>query len=120
MFGNNKYPHRRFHPMKIVFFILVFTAFVSAASWVVMFLWNNILVDATGVKPLNFWKAVGLLVLAKILFGGFRRPGSWGGSKRAHWRKKWRSMSEEERQQFKSKWKERCRRRGEGEHEKEE
>jgi hypothetical protein len=64
-----------------------------------------------GVKPLTFWKAAGLLLLSKILFGGF------GGGRGKHrggppWKKKWRSMSQEERQEMKARWKEHCQNRG--------
>jgi hypothetical protein len=109
MFENNKHRRRRFHPLKIGFFILVFAAFILALGGIVMLLWNAILPDIIGVKTLTYWQALGLLILAKILFGGFRgRPRPWGNSKRSNWRKKWMDMSDEERQQFKSKWKERC------------
>ena len=85
---------------------------VAVLSWIVMFLWNNILTDVTNVKPLNFWKAAGLLVLAKILFGGF---GGWGSrrrhSRRKHWKSKWMNMNPEERRAAKSRWKEHCRKR---------
>jgi hypothetical protein len=114
MFGKSNHSWRRFHPLKILFFVAVFIAFVLALGWVVMFLWNAILPDAIGVKPLTFWKAVGLLVLAKILFGGFGRgKGRWGNSSRSHWRNKWKNMSGEEREQMKLKWKARCGRRSE-------
>lgn len=112
MFGNNKHHRRRFHPLKIVFFAIVFIAFALAMGWVVMFLWNFILPDTIGVKPLTYWKALGLLVLTRILFGGFRgRPSPWGGDRKRKWRKKWMNMSDEERQQFKSKWKSHYRKR---------
>ena len=112
MFGNKKHSRRKFHPLKIGFFVLVFAVFALALGGVVMFLWNAILPDTIGVKPLTYWKALGLLILAKILFGGFRgRPGSWGGPGRRQWRKKWMHMSDEDRQQFKSKWKEHYRKR---------
>jgi len=112
MFGNNKRHHGRFHPLKFVFFAVVFIAFALAMGWVVMFLWNFILPDTVGVNPLTYWKALGLLVLTRILFGGFRgRPGSWGGDRKRKWRKKWMNMSDEERQQFKSKWKSHYRKR---------
>ena len=112
MFGKSKFSRRRFHPLKILFFAMVFAVFVLALSWVVMFLWNAILPDTIGVKPLTFWKAVGLLVLAKILFGGFGRRGRKHFGK-GHWRNRWMNMSDEEKNQMKMKWKERCRKRNE-------
>lgn len=111
MFEKNKYSQRRFTPLKVVFFIGVFLIIASALAWLVMFLWNAILVDVAGVKPLNFWKAAGLLILAKILFGGLGgKKGRWKHSKRKQWRKKWMDMSHEERQEAKARWKEHCRR----------
>lgn len=75
---------------------------------VVMFLWNAILVPVVHVAALTFWQGLGLLVLSRILFGGFR-GGPWGGHRGGPWKDKWRSMSEEERMQMKAAWKDRCR-----------
>lgn len=110
MFKKSKYSSRRFNPLKILFFITVFIIIVIGVSWIVMFLWNNILVDATGVKPLNLWKAAGLLILSKILIGGFRKPKApWKHSPPSHFRKKWMEMNEEERKEAKHRWKNHCR-----------
>jgi len=107
MFGKKKF--RKFHPLKILFFITVFITFVAAVSWIVMFLWNSILTEVTNVKPLNFWQAAGLLVLSKILFGGMGgRKGKWKNSKRKEWKEKWMNMNPEERNEAKSRWKEYC------------
>lgn len=94
-------------PLKILFFITVFVAIVSAVSFVVMFLWNNILAEVTNVKPLNIWQAGGLLLLTKILFGGFSKgKGKW--KKQKEWRNKWMNMSQAERQDVKARWKAHC------------
>lgn len=98
---------------KMLFFAGMFSLFVLVLGSVVMFLWNTILPDAIGAKPLTFWKAIGLLVLTRILFGGFRfgrHRGRWGNAKKQHWREKWMNMSEDERAAFKNKWKEKCNR----------
>lgn len=59
---------------------ILFPAFILfAASGLVMWLWNTILPEIIGVKELTYWKAMGLLVLCKILFGGFH--GKWGKHK---------------------------------------
>lgn len=98
-----------------MFFIpFAILGFVLLLGWVVMLLWNAILPKVvTGVSVLTYWQAVGLLVLSKILFGGFHgkpRPHQGGAM---HWRERWRNMNEEERNQFKAKWRERCKKRGE-------
>ncbi len=86
---------------------------------VVQYLWNNILPAVIGVGMLSFWQAVGLLVLCRILFGGFRggRGGSWDkgpwrGAPPRQMRERWMQMSEEERTRFKEEWRQRCRPRG--------
>lgn len=112
MYHKYKGRGRGFHPLKIVFFLLVAALFIAALGWIVMFLWNNILVEVTSVQSLSFIQAVGLLLLARILFGSFRfGPPPFGGSRRsrpAYWKEKWMNMSEEEKAAFKEKWKNRC------------
>jgi hypothetical protein len=36
-----------------------------------MSLWNCLLPEILGVKSITFWQAMGILILSKILFGGF-------------------------------------------------
>lgn len=109
MFKKDNLSSRRYKPAKILFFILVFIAFFSAISFVVMLLWNAILPDVANVKPLKFWQAAGLLLLAKILFGGFRgRRRNWKRSEKNNWKKKWMAMNEEERQEAKLRWQKYC------------
>ena len=109
MFNEDIRPSGKFNPLKILGMILVFVAIVSALSALVMYLWNTILTDVTDVKPLTFWKAMGLLLLTKILFGGFGKAfGRNGKSKKKHWKNKWMNMSPEERIEAKSRWKEYC------------
>ena len=47
---------------------------IALMVWVVMYLWNAILPEVVGVTPITYWQAFGILILSKILFGGF---GSW-------------------------------------------
>lgn len=119
MFERNNYAPRKFKPLKILFFIVVFIAFAAALSWLVMVLWNAILPDLVGVKRITFWKAAGLLLLSKILFGGFGgRRRHWKDSKKKHWRNKWMTMNQDERLEAKTRWKEYCKKRNsEGEKE---
>ena len=87
--------------------ILIFgTAAVLLFGWVVMSLWNGILpLVVTGVKAISFLQALGILVLSKILFGGFGGgKGRWRGG--SAWREKmkhrWDKMSPEEKEKFKA------------------
>jgi hypothetical protein len=95
---------------KWIFFPLIGIAAVFLFSGIVMLLWNAILPDLIRVNPICYWQAMGLLILSKILFGGFRgfhrghRP--WRHMARhEHWRYHWMAMSEEERAKFMEGWK---------------
>src|ERR1700728_2564193 len=54
--------------LKFVFFAVLF---ITLFGFVVMRLWNWLTPAIFGWHGINFWQAVGLLVLSKILFGGF-------------------------------------------------
>jgi hypothetical protein len=77
--------------------VLVLAA-VAALGWLVMMLWNVVIPAAfVGARAIDYGHAVGLLVLSRILFGGFRGHGGWHG--RRHWRR-WEQMTPEEREKF--------------------
>jgi len=99
---------RGFKARKVALVIVLGIALLFLFSFIVMTLWNAILPEVTGVGKLNIWQALGLLVLAKILFTGFRRHHRGGPPWARHMREKWRNMTPEEREQFKAEWRERC------------
>jgi hypothetical protein len=83
--------------------IVLFAALaVPLFGFVVMWLWNWLMPALFGLHAIGFWQALGLLVLSKILFSGFRgRPGSPGD-----WRmrliRRWEQMTPEEREKFRA------------------
>ena len=83
--------------IKIAFFAVIAVAIASVA---VMSLWNALMPNIFAVKAITFWQALGLLVLSKLLFGGFR---PYCGAGR-HWRRRmaerWEQMTPEEREKF--------------------
>lgn len=95
-----------------IFFCVVLFAVVF--TFIVMGLWNAILPEVIGVKAITFWQALGILILSKILFGGFGggKGGPWKEKARARWNdrmmNKWVNMSSEEKEKFKSSWEARC------------
>ncbi len=99
---------------KIWMFPLFGAVFLLAGGFVVMLLWNAIVPAVLSVaSPLTYLQAIGLLLLCKILFGGFRgRPhnGYRGGrfGDRMNMREKMSGMTEEERAKFKAEWRARC------------
>ena len=76
--------------------------FVFIGGQVVMQLWNWLLPALFEWRQINFWQAVGLLALCRILFGGFGMGG--GGMHRSHFRRRmaerWDRMTPEEREKF--------------------
>jgi hypothetical protein len=95
---------------KGLMFFLFFLAMLLLVGFIVMGLWNNILVAVLGVKAITFVQALGMLLLSKILFGGFR--GNCGGRGRQQWKMRWQekmsNISPEEKEKFKAEWKNRC------------
>ena len=79
---------------------LLLVLVIALLGWIVMRLWNWILptlvVDA---HVIDYPHAIGLLVLCRILFGGFRGHG--GCYKRRHW-EHWQRMTPQEREQLRN------------------
>lgn len=102
---------KHFWIKKIIGFTALAAAFGSLLSYVVMRLWNGILTEVVHVSPISFVQAIGILVLSKILFGGFH--GKWGCGSRNHchngMKEKWHNMSPEEREKMKEEWRNKCR-----------
>ncbi len=104
---------RRSRFSRFILFLLFFSVIILSLSYIIMTLWNNIMVAILHVSVINFWQALGLFALSKILFGGFHgRPG-WAGHGRRRremeeMRNKWFNLSPEERKHFKQNLKNRC------------
>lgn len=73
----------------------------TALGFVVMSLWNGLMPSIFGLKAIHFWQAVGLLVLSRILFGGFHRGHGHHFRHRQRMIQRWEAMSPEEREKFK-------------------
>jgi hypothetical protein len=95
---------------KYRFFIpFFFFALILALGWVVMVLWNWILPETIGVQALTYPKALGLLVLCRILFGGFKGGSGPRFRSRGGGRGEWMHLSDEERAKMRAEWEARCR-----------
>ena len=88
---------------------------IVALGFVIMTLWNHILVTVLSVKAITYTQALGIFVLSKLLFGGFRGKGCGCGNscglrgKGREMKEKWQNMMPEERETFKQNWRSRCR-----------
>src|SRR5213080_1249374 len=89
-------------------FALIGVVAIAGFGFVVMSLWNAVLPPATGWHTITFWQAVGLLILSKILFGGFRGGRGWGGHWRHRMQQRWEQMTPEEREKFREGMRSRC------------
>ncbi|NGF55527.1 hypothetical protein G5B35_22120 [Parapusillimonas sp. SGNA-6] len=75
---------------------------LATVGAVVMLLWNALITDIFGLTEINFWQALGLFLLSRILLGRF----GFGGNrmmmheKRNAIREKWMKMSPEQRKEF--------------------
>jgi hypothetical protein len=94
--------------LRFSFFIVIG---LTVAGYVVMWLWNTVVAPVFGIGVVNFWQALGLLVLGRLLFG------NWGGNrhryspyarKKLMMHRKWAKMTPEQRHEFKRQWKEYC------------
>ena len=86
--------------IRVVRFALFALAALAAFSFVVMHLWNWLMPSIFALHAISFWQAAGLLVLSKILLGGFRG----GPGRKMFWRRRmmarWEKMTPEEREKF--------------------
>ena len=88
--------------LRILRFVVFAAGILVLMSFFVLRLWNWLMPSVFGLHMINFGQALGLLILAKILFGSFR--GGFGG--RMRWRRRmmerWEQMTPEEREKFRS------------------
>ncbi len=101
---------KKFWFKKVLMFTCLFIIAVLVFGGMVMALWNAILPAVLGVKTITFMQALGILLLSKILFGGFH--GKRGIRERFQWKhgmqEKWANMTPEEKEKFKTEWRSRC------------
>lgn len=74
-----------------IFAIPFIAGFLALAGLVVMLLWNSVIIDIFSIKAIGYFQAIGLLIISKLLFGGFHRcrpPFMYDRSRMSKW-KKW-------------------------------
>jgi hypothetical protein len=94
------YSRRIGYPLAIIGFL----AMTAVFGTVTMYLWNALLPSIAGLPIINWYQAVGLLILCRVLFGGVSGGlGTIVGAGRAReganlFRGRWDAMSDEQRQ----------------------
>lgn len=86
--------------VKFPLLMLLFLGVIAGLGFLVMSLWNWLMPGLFGLKLIGYWQAVGLIILSKILFGGFRGSGWRGGYRRHRMGERWRQSTPEEREKF--------------------
>jgi hypothetical protein len=104
--------NRTFWLKKAVKFIFFASLFVVAAVLLTQNLWNWLVPSLFHGPAIDFAQTLGLLVLSRILFGGFGRGGSGWAQKRRQWKQHLESkvahLSPEEREKFRQQMQNRC------------
>lgn len=102
-----------YNKMKAKWFFKAMAAvlfFIVAMGYVTTLLWNELAVDLFNAPEINFFQALGLLLLGRLLTGGFGHRGWKGGHhpmRNPMMKSKWNSMSDDERSRFMNEWKNR-------------
>ena len=87
-------------------------AVLALLSLAVMLLWNSLVPELFHGPPLQYWQALGLLLLSRILFGSLRGRGWHGHWRQRMWRERWENMTPEERARLSEHFQRRCGHRG--------
>jgi hypothetical protein len=89
------------HGIKTVAMVVGLTVVFGAVfGLAVMGLWNWLVPSLFGGKAIGFWQALGLLLLARILVGGFHGGPGRHGRRRHRMMEHWDKMTPEERERF--------------------
>jgi hypothetical protein len=97
---------KRFNDRNRLKFAPLFLAAFAAFGLITMLLWNALLPELFHLPQISFLKAIGLLILSRLLFG-FNGP--WGRHHDHNRRdprlfEKWENMNPEELKEFKERW----------------
>ena len=103
---NLKKAKKKFWIRRAIFIPIALAAGVIIFGSVVMYLWNAVLPEVLGVHTITFLQAIGILILSKILFGGFpsRKGHREFNIHGKELREKWMNLSPEEKERMREKW----------------
>jgi len=87
------------YKLRFIKYLLLAAVAIAALGWLVMSLWNWIIPSVfVNAQAIDYARALGLLVLCRILFGGFHGRGGWHHHKHMQ---RWHNMTDEEKAKFK-------------------
>lgn len=91
--------YRIFRGIKILVMVI---ACALVFGFVVMHLWNWLMPAIFGLRTITFAQSLGLLVLSKILLGGFHRHSGGRHGWKRHMEERFAQMTPEERERFRA------------------
>ena len=115
---------KKYLPFIIPAALVGMALFIFAGGQAVKLLWNSLATPLFGLPLLSFWQALGMLMLCRILFGGFGFGGGGHSGPRGRiggrmadrmadrvadrFAERWQNMTPEERERFRERVRERC------------
>jgi hypothetical protein len=91
-----------FKLLKVLKILVIVAVACTVFGFVTMRLWNWLMPDIFGLRAITFAQAIGLVVLGKILFGGFHRHGGRGRGWKGRMEHRWEGMTAEERERLRA------------------
>lgn len=108
-FGDSGTRHKFGFKKKFIFIPFFVAGALALVSYIVMQLWNHLLPDILHTGTITYWQAMGVFILAKILFGfGHSKGGRGGAPWMRHRMERFKNMSPEEQQRFREEMRSRC------------
>lgn len=105
---------KKHRALKMIGIGMLAIAIFFVLGFVVMALWNWLMPAIFGLHTITYWQAYGLLILSKILFGGFRGGGqgkarcgdgrNWASRMEERWEKMTPEEREKAREEMRSRW----------------
>jgi hypothetical protein len=97
--------------VKALMFVVLMALILAVCGFGVMWLWNWLMPGLFGLHQVGYWQALGILILSRILFAGFRggrpyRRHDWSWRRRMF--ERWERMTPEEREKFREGMRRRC------------
>ena len=93
----------RYRAWKVITFVAMVIVPVVVFGFVTMHLWNWLMPPIFGLGAITFVQALGLMILGKILFGGFHRhSGGRRELRKRYMNERWEQMNPEERERFRA------------------
>lgn len=91
---------KRFGMLKALKIIVLVALALTVFGFVTEHLWNWLMPSIFGLKTISFAQALGLVVLSKVLLGGFHKHGGGHKGWKNGMQDRWARMTPEERERF--------------------